>query len=97
MGRDRRYYFRDMEIFETGAMTQQGPEMDRYRELRARKLELEDTLKKVVPIRPPPYLYTQANIERFQQSLKELFLSGDNSMTRNYLRFLVEGIIVTGE
>ena len=51
----------------------------------------------VVPIRPPPYLYTAANIERFQQSLKEMFLSGDNSMTRNYLRFLVEDITVTDE
>ncbi len=70
---------------------------DRVQELMNRKAELDDTLRKVVPIRPPPYLYTAANIERFQESLKEMFLSGDNSMTRNYLRFLVEGITVTDE
>ena len=45
----------------------------------------------------PPYLYTAANIERLQQSLKEMFLTGDNPLTRNYLRFLVEGITVTDE
>ena len=51
----------------------------------------------MVPVRPPPYLYTSANIQRFQQDLKDIFLSAKTSITRNYLRFLVERITVTGK
>ncbi len=83
------------EAFETGEM-HEAIGSDRLRELIHRRAELKDGLAKVVPIKPPPYLYTQANIERFQESLKDMFLSAENPMTRNYLRFLVEGITVTG-
>ncbi|MDC3956857.1 recombinase zinc beta ribbon domain-containing protein [Polyangium jinanense] len=85
------------EGFETGTVTAElGGE--RVRELRARREELMSTLSKVVPLRPPPaHLYSQVSISRFQRSLRELFLSDDPALTRNYLRFLVEEIVVTGD
>ena len=58
---------------------------------------MKETLSKVVPLRPPPYLYTEANIRRFQADLKDIFLSGTTPMTKNYLRFLVEEIVVTAD
>ena len=67
------------------------------RELKARKAELEETLAKVIPLRPPPYLYTEANIARFRAQLKDIFLSGKTQVTRNYLRFLVHEVIVTDD
>ena len=83
-----------LEAFETGAM---APDLggERLRELTAQKKKLQEALKKVVPITVPPYLYTQANIQRFQRDLETIFLSKETAMTKNYLQFLVEKIIVT--
>jgi hypothetical protein len=69
--------------------------LPRLRELQAQCAELEAALAKVVPLRaPPPQLYTDATLGRFQALLREAFLSGHNAMTRAYLRFLVERIDV---
>lgn len=84
------------EAFENGEMPADlGTE--RLRELNARRAELEETLKNVIPLRPPPYLYTEANIRRFQGDLKDIFLSGETSMTKNWLKFLVQEIVITDD
>jgi hypothetical protein len=44
----------------------------------------------------PPHLYNETTIRKFQESIRELFLSKDTSLTRNYLRFLVQDITVRG-
>ena len=72
--------------------------MDRVRELRSKRAELTETLKKVVPIQaPPPHLYKQETIQSFQKMLRDVFLSGEHAMTRNYLRMLVDRIVVHDE
>jgi DNA invertase Pin-like site-specific DNA recombinase len=82
------------DAFETGAESA-NVILPRLRELTAKRDELASTLAKVVPLhRPPPHLYTEATLERFQGMLRQVFLSGQTSMTRNYLRFLVERIEV---
>jgi hypothetical protein len=59
--------------------------------------ELRQTLRKVVPLRPPPpNLYTEARIQKFQDSIRSIFLSQDHALTKNYLKFLVEKVIVNG-
>jgi hypothetical protein len=69
----------------------------RLAELKVKREELQATLRKVVLLRPPPpNLYTEASIGRFQSSIRSIFLSGDNALTKNYLRFLVEKIVVNG-
>jgi hypothetical protein len=85
------------DAFEAGdrAAAELGP--DRVAELKAKREELQGTLRKVVLLRPPPpNLYTEASIGRFQSSIRSIFLSGDNALTKNYLRFLVEKIVVNG-
>ncbi len=84
------------EAFETGdAVADLGAE--RVAELKAKRDELRQTLAKVVPLwAPPPYLYSEASIKKFQESLRTIFLSRDTSLTKNYLKFLVEKIIVNG-
>ena len=68
----------------------------RVAELRARQAEIEDTLAKVIPIhKAPAHLYSDASIAKFRTQIRDLFLSGDNALTRNYLCFLVERITVT--
>ena len=84
------------EAFETG-----DPSADlgaeRIPELKAKRTELQQTLAKIVPLRtPPPYLYSEPSIQKFQASLRKIFLSNDATLTKNYLRFLVEKIVVTG-
>lgn len=54
---------RYQEAFESGDMPAKQA-ADRVQELMNRKAELEDTLRKVVPIRPPPYLYTASTLVR---------------------------------
>lgn len=46
---------------------------------------------------PPPHLYKADTIARFQSSLKEIFLSGDTAMTKRYLNFLVDKIVLTDQ
>ncbi len=82
--------------FETGQLPADLG-IERLRELKARREELEETLAKVVPLKAPPYLYTEANIRRFQADLKNIFLSARTPMTKNYLRFLVEEIVITDD
>jgi hypothetical protein len=82
--------------FEIGEMPKEAG-TDRLLALKDRRRELSETLAKVVPLRPPPpHLYSPENIERFRQSIRGIFLSGNNAMTRNYLRFLVDHIVLKG-
>jgi hypothetical protein len=84
------------EAFESGTMAEEVG-ADRLQALKAKRAELKTTLSKVVPIRPPPEaIRTGAAIRRFQSNLKELFLGGDNGVARNYLRLLIERIVVHG-
>jgi site-specific DNA recombinase len=69
--------------------------LPRLRELRAKHAELKETLGKVVPLRsPPPHLYAESTIGRFRETIRSIFLSADQTLARNYLRFLVERIVV---
>lgn len=83
-----------VEAFEAGEMPEDlGAE--RVRELRAQRNELRETLSKVLPLRPPSaHLYSEQSIQKFQRNIQDTFLSGDNALTRNYLRFLVDEIVV---
>lgn len=56
--------------------------------------EVKET-KTIAGHRPVP-IYTEAGITRFQNSIRSIFLSGDNALTKNYLRFLVDRIVVNG-
>jgi site-specific DNA recombinase len=70
--------------------------LPRLREWQSKCEELESSLTKIVPLRaPPPHLYTEATLERFRSMLREVFVSGQTSMTKAYLRFLVERIEVS--
>jgi hypothetical protein len=72
--------------------------LPRMRELQAKRAEIAGTLGKVVPLRQPPaHFYAETTIRRFQQTVRDLFLSADATLTRNYLRFLVEQITVRGD
>ncbi len=83
-----------VEAFESGIMSSDLGS-DRMRELRARRAEIEETLAKVVPLRvPPPTLFTEATMARFQSSLRAMFLEG-NALTKHYLRQLVAEVVVT--
>jgi hypothetical protein len=85
------------EAFETGDKLAAKLGAERVVELKARRDELQQTLHKVVALRPPPpNLYTEASIERFQRSIRSIFLSGDNGLTKSYLRFLVDKTVVNG-
>lgn len=71
--------------------------LPRLRELRAKHAELTETLGKVVPLRSPPaHLYAETTIERFRQTIRDVFLSADQTLAKNYLRFLVERLVVRG-
>lgn len=70
--------------------------LERLRELSAKREEITAALGKVVPMRPlPPHLFTEATQARFRETLRGLFLAGDNAFSRHYLRHLVERIDVT--
>lgn len=68
----------------------------RLAELAERRKEISGALAVVVPIRPPPHLYTEPTIKRFQAKLRELLLSEDTSVARGYLTLLVDAIVVEG-
>ena len=54
-------------------------------------------MAKVVPLTAPPsHLYAETTIARFQQTIRDLFLGADQALAKNYLRFLVERIDVSG-
>ena len=71
--------------------------VERMVELRDRRDELQQTLTKVVPIvPPPPHIFAEASVKRFQENVRSMFVSGDNALTKHYLRFLVARVEVTG-
>ena len=71
--------------------------LPRLRELRTKHDELTAILDKIVPMRPiPAHLYSEATIRKFLEHLREMLLAPDSTMTRNYLRFLVDEITVNG-
>ena len=86
------------EAFEEGDKAAMALGGERVEDLKAKREELKQMLSKVVPLRPPPpNLYTEATLQRFQASIRSIFLSGDNALTKNYLRFLVDKVVITGE
>ena len=44
----------------------------------------------------PAHLYAETTIRRFQRTVRDLFLSADSTLAKNYLRFLVEQITAKG-
>ncbi|MCB9558116.1 MAG: recombinase family protein [Deltaproteobacteria bacterium] len=80
--------------FEKGMFDSQD-EAERYRYMIGRRTELRETLAKVVPMKPPAHLYTPATIEKFQRSLREVFLGEDRALAKSYLRFLVDKIVIS--
>jgi hypothetical protein len=87
--------FRWQDAFEAGDKTATELGADRVVELKAKRDELQQTLRKVVVLRPPPpNPLHEASIGKFQGSIRSIFLSKDNALTQNYLRFLVDKIVV---
>jgi site-specific DNA recombinase len=85
------------DAFEAGDKTAAALGAERVVELKAKRDDLQQTLRKLVLLRPPPpNLYTESRITKFQNSIRSIFLSKDNALTKNYLRFLVDKIVVTG-
>lgn len=85
-----------MEAFET-ANEDRDIVIPRLRELRAKRGEIAATIAKVIPLRAPPtHLYAETTIKRFQETIRELILSADHTLAKNYLRFLVDRITVRG-
>jgi hypothetical protein len=67
----------------------------RLRELRAEREKLQHDLDVLLPLAPAPKnLLTDETIQKFQDKLRDIFISNDTPMTKNYLRFLVEEIVV---
>ncbi|MBW2737102.1 MAG: hypothetical protein JRH20_32375 [Deltaproteobacteria bacterium] len=46
-------------------------------------------------MKPPGHLYTPATIEKFQRSLREVFMGEDRTLAKTYLRFLVDKIVIS--
>ena len=83
--------------FESGALDA-SVLSDRVRELTAKRDEIRSTLAKVVPIHQlPPHLYSAKTIDRFREGLRALFLSGDPSFAKAYLRTLLERVVIREE
>ncbi len=67
----------------------------RLRELQAKRAELEDQLAKLTsPTPPPAHLMSDAAIKRFQDRIKDIFISNDTPMSKAYLQFLIDRIVV---
>jgi DNA invertase Pin-like site-specific DNA recombinase len=67
----------------------------RLRELQAKRAELEDQLSKLTDPSPPPaHALSEAAIKRFQDRIKDIFISNDTPMTKAYLQFLIDRIVV---
>ena len=65
------------------------------RELRAQRSALLETIDGLRPLAPAPKdLLADGTIKKFQAKLRDIFISNDTPMTKNYLRFLVEKIEV---
>jgi DNA invertase Pin-like site-specific DNA recombinase len=84
--------------FEASNATLEEVGIERLKELRKQKAELEETISKVVPISsPPPHLYKTETIETFRDGIREVFLSDSHELTRNYLRILIDKIVLHGD
>jgi site-specific DNA recombinase len=79
--------------FEEGSLDP-ADHRERIAELTSRRAGLRETLAKVVPMKPPGHLYTPATMEKFQRSLREVFLGEDRTLAKSYLRFLVDKIVI---
>jgi site-specific DNA recombinase len=67
----------------------------RLRELQVKRAELEAELSKLTsPTPPPAHLTSDAAIKRFQDRIKDIFISNDTPMTKAYLQFLIDRIVV---
>jgi hypothetical protein len=83
------------EAFENGELPKDIG-VERVIELRKRRDELRESLSNVVPLQPPPpHLFAEATVKRFQENVRSVFVSGDNALTKHYLRHLVSRIEVT--
>jgi site-specific DNA recombinase len=81
------------------AAFERGAELDvvapRLRELRKQRTALVETLDGLEPLAPAPKdLLADETIRNFQNKLRDIFISADTPITKNYLRFLVEKIEV---
>ena len=81
------------------AAFESGTDLDvvapRLRELRAQREKLVDTLDGLQALAPAPKnLLEDDTIKKFQEKLRDIFISNDTPMTKNYLRFLIEKIDV---
>jgi hypothetical protein len=67
----------------------------RLRELRAHREGLVKTLNDLAPLASAPrHLLTDTTIKKFRDRLRDIFISADTPITKNYLRFLIEKIEV---
>ena len=77
----------DAELGDVGA--------ERLRELKTKRDEVVRALAKLRPLHTvPPYLYKTETIQRFQNRLREAFLSGDRGTARVYLQNLVDHVVI---
>jgi hypothetical protein len=84
------------QAFEDGSLDPQLG-LERVQELRARRSELQESVRKVVPIRPAPAsLYSEDAVRRFRTTLRTMLRESDNGLARSYLRFLVKEIVIDG-
>ena len=67
----------------------------RLRELRQERESLAAIVSGLKPLaEPPKHVLSERTIERFQAKVRDVFISADTSMTKTYLRFLVDRIVV---
>jgi site-specific DNA recombinase len=69
---------------------------ERIRELKKKRDQIDDQLKKAqVPVAPPS-VFTDRSIENFQSNVKYFFLNSDRDFTKRYLKLFINRITVTG-
>ena len=67
----------------------------RLRELREQHAKLSDVLAQLKPLdAPPKHLRDDATIARFQAVIRDIFISADTPVTKNYLNFLIDQVVV---
>lgn len=67
----------------------------RLRELRDQHAKITDTIGQLKPLdAPPKHLLADATIARFQEVIRDIFISADTPLTKNYLNFLIDQIVV---